>query len=52
MRRVHTHNVDAREEEFADKVNIATAVTDRSNNLCLFHNYNYKCVFTFDYAKL
>lgn len=34
---IHTHYVHACKEELADKIDITTAVTNRCNNLCLFH---------------
>ena len=38
---IHTNHVHARKKQFSDKILIASAIADGSNNLCLFHICNY-----------
>ena len=37
MRCIHSHDVHSGKEQFAEELNITTAIANRSNNLCLFH---------------
>ena len=36
---VHPDNIHTRHKQLTDKLRITSAVTDASNNLCLFHKY-------------